>query len=148
MQRNIVFLLLIILSTGASAQIVKCRDGNGKLQFADRCPTGTQQVQEVDRQVPAAGAATEGKTWQQRETEFQIRQSERNSKAKKDERANTALSNESTACRRARAMVAAIKEKRAFRAPGGLLSDARERVHLDDSELVLFENDVKNYCVK
>jgi len=146
MQKTIPIVLFLVVSAGASAQIVKCRDAGGRMQFADRCPAGTIQMQEIDRQSSAPGAAVELKTWQQRETEFQARLSERNARAVKEERANAAVSGESIQCQRARSILDAIKQKTAFRAPGGMMSDPKERIYLDDSERVLFENDVKKYC--
>ena len=49
-----------------------------------------------------------------------------------------------TPCERARAMVKAIEEKRAYRAYG--TGAKQDRVYLDESERKLFENDVREHC--
>jgi len=55
-------------------------------------------------------------------------------------------STESAECKKARYMVKGIEEKRLYRARGGPLAAEKDRVYLDNTELELFRNDVKQYC--
>jgi len=72
-------LLLFLVAHGApaSAQIAECRDADGKALFAPSCPPGTTKLRDIEAPPLPAAKTPADKTWQQRETEFQIRQNER-----------------------------------------------------------------------
>ncbi len=80
MRNHFWLIVTVVVSTGVSAQVVKCRDAGGKIQFADHCPSGWQKMQEVPTSHAPQTANGASPGWQQRATEFQIRQNERRDK--------------------------------------------------------------------
>ena len=77
MKKSFWLVAIVFLCCNVSAQVVKCKDAAGKVQFADRCPSGWTKTNDVP--TSAAVQATNGDppSWQQRETEFRIRQNDR-----------------------------------------------------------------------
>lgn len=81
---SFVFLGLFLSCSIAQAQILECRDSNGKKMFAMNCPKGYTQIREVEILSPATETKEEKahkenvkKRLQEREVDFNARQTKR-----------------------------------------------------------------------
>jgi hypothetical protein len=90
----------IFLSCSVSAQVVKCRDAAGRLQFTDHCPSGWQKVDDVRTSGTPQTPSGVAPSWQQRETEFRIRQNDRHSKELAEQKDKELMAKECANARR------------------------------------------------
>jgi hypothetical protein len=80
MRKIFLLAVLAVVSFGTSAQIVKCKDAGGRVQFSDHCQSGWFKSEDVRTYAPPQAAGGTRPSWQERETDFQVRLVERRNK--------------------------------------------------------------------
>lgn len=136
---------LAAIALPAHAQVYKWVDANGKTQYSDKAPENKKSgVSEVKIAPPPPQSAPVAPSDPNREHDFYHPKTPVNPQPEKPVVRQQPAPMDP--CQRARSIVQGIKEKRLYRAPYGRMSSEKDRVYLDEHELELFENDVKQYC--
>ncbi len=114
---------MLLSSTAAQAQILKCVGKDGKIEFATACPAGTKQQDTGVSNKPAAAPAAKGEaagkegaakgapTLADRDAEFRKRQADQKEAAAKAEQKNAQTQEQQQACTAARANLQALKDR-------------------------------------
>ena len=132
-------LVMLALSAGAQAQLVKCVSKGGKVEYAQSCPEGT--TEQKIRSGPTSGtpgtpsngtsSAPAQKSLAERDADFKKRMIEQQEAAQKDSRKAAELAEKRADCEAAQAYLKSIEG-------GNRLSrtdpKTGERVFLEDSE--------------
>lgn len=135
---------LAAIALPAHAQVYKWVDANGKTQYSDKAPENKKSgVSEVKIAPAPPQSASVAQSDPNREHDFYHPKTPTTPPPEKPAPKPFAQMDQ---CQRAREMVQGIKEKRFYRAPHGRMSAEKDRVYLDEHELELYENDVKQYC--
>jgi Domain of unknown function (DUF4124) len=96
--RTIAVLLLSLAPLLASAQVMKCLDGAGKVVgYASDCPPGTRPEQTGIRNAPAPAASSQ-KSLAERDAEFRKRQLEQKEATEKAEKKTAEVRERKEAC--------------------------------------------------
>ncbi len=134
-------LLQLTLGMGtAEAQVYKWVDASGKTHYGDKTPDSKKsKTEELKIAPPPPQPSNPSPAFSKRDHDF-YNPPTSEAKATPKPQAKTP-----DKCEYSRSIVQAIKEKRAYRSPTGH-PGVKDRVYLDEHELELFENDVKQYC--
>ena len=116
-------MLLAAASITAQAQIMKCVGKDGKIEFANSCPSGTKQQDTGVANKPAAAPAAKSdakdagkdkgapKSLADRDAEFRKRQADQKEAAAKSEKQATESDDRKRACQSAQANLQALKSR-------------------------------------
>lgn len=150
-------LLLVVVSSGAQAQIMKCVGKDGRVEFAATCPPGTQQqstgVSSKPAPAPAPAASKDGKdkaapkSLAERDAEFRKRQADEKAAAEKSAQQSAQDAERARACQSAQSNLQALKSRqRLYRTD----PKTGERVFYEEAdylrEIPLTERNVADYC--
>ncbi len=155
-------LLLTAAVSGAHAQILKCIGKDGRVEFANVCPPGTQQHAtsvsgKAEARAPAPAAAKDGtkdakdkaapKTLAEREAEFRKRLADQKAEEEKAAKSAAREADRKRACESAQSNLQALKSRqRLFR----IDPKTGERVLYDDAdykrELPIMERNAAEFC--
>lgn len=128
-------LALLISPACAFAQIYKCIDADGKIEFAQKCSPGTVTQREM---VNAATANAKGddtppqKSYKDEEAGFRQRQLERQQAEAAEVKARAAAEAAIKKCKDAQSRLVSIENAR--RLSGGIDPTTGEKRYLDDNE--------------
>lgn len=106
MRAIIGLVVMLLLSTAAHAQLMKCISPDGKVEFANQCPPGTKAHSTgIKSSTPAApsDAATPQKSLAERDAEFRKRRIEKQEAEAKEAKKTTEDAQRKRACDDARA---------------------------------------------
>jgi hypothetical protein len=113
MTRHILGFLLVLLSTAAHGQLLKCIDKSGRIEYANACPPGSRQEQTGIRSSgsgPAVAApASSAKSLAEREADFRKRQTEQQEVQAKQEKQAAENQQKQRACENARAYLKSLQ---------------------------------------
>lgn len=151
MRKILVFLSLLAAPLLAHAELYKWVDSNGKVQYSDQPPAGTNAKtighgKGKAAEAPAAQNKATPKSLADKELEFNKRRQEAKESAAKKEKEAAAAQEKQENCTRARAALTSLQE-------GGRVSSTNEkgeRVILDDNarqrETARAQKDVDSWC--
>jgi hypothetical protein len=87
--KQIIGVILVLLSGTAYGQLLKCVDRSGRIEYANVCPPGARQEQTGIKNTPASSgsSSTPQKSLAERDAEFRKRQTEQQeAQAKQDKK--------------------------------------------------------------
>ena len=134
--KTILALLILGLSAGAQAQLLKCVSKGGKVEYAQSCPEGTTEQKLRSGSAPTGGTsstptAPAPKTYAERDADFKKRMIEQQEAQQKDAKKAAEVSARREDCETAQAYLRTIES-------GQRLSrndpKTGERTYLEDSE--------------
>lgn len=108
--------VLSLAATGASAEICRWKDANGRTQYSDTPPAGVVCEGQIKKPRPSSGAAAPAaqpsagsKNYQELDMEFRKRRTEKEEAEKKAQLQKEAAEQKKAACDEARARVAGLQ---------------------------------------
>ncbi len=137
--------LWVLTALPAQAQVYKWVDANGKTQYSDTAPATAPAKLEELKVAPVSESGFHAQSWQEQEIASKQRRALQRQAEERSDATHSSpdrTSPEAQKCATARSIVAGIKEKHMYRK--NLVTGSK--VLMDDSERVLFEQDVKAHC--
>lgn len=108
--KQMIGVILVLLSGTAYGQVLKCVDGSGKLvEFASVCPPGTKAQATGIRNTPDAASATPQKSIAERDAEFRKRQIEQREALAKQEKKSEETEQRQRYCENARSNLKSLQ---------------------------------------
>ena len=134
--KTILALLILGLSAGAQAQLLKCVSKGGKVEYAQSCPEGTTEQKLRSGTPPTGGTsstptAPAPKTYAERDADFKKRMIEQQEAQQKDATKSAEAKAKREDCDNARAYLATIESGMRLQRTD---PKSGERVFLEDSE--------------
>ncbi|MBI5751558.1 MAG: DUF4124 domain-containing protein [Hydrogenophilales bacterium] len=148
-------MVLLISVAIASPGIYKWVDEKGVTHYSETPPPSEQKAKKIEVKPPspvsgAEGGGGEGKSWQQKEQEFQKRQAEREEARKQQEAADTAARREAKIREERCATAKHNLETLQMRTPVYRTDEKGERVYVDDrvraAEIARMKKEIETYC--
>ena len=133
--KQLICVILVLLSGTAYGQLFKCIDKSGRVEYASSCPPGTKQQQTGIRTTPGGGASSEApqKSLAERDAEFrkhQIEQQEAQAKAQKKAAQDQ---QQERACEQARSYLKSLEARNRV---AKIDPQTGERVYLEEDDYV------------
>lgn len=136
MRATIGVIAVLLMSTGAHAQLLKCVSKDGRVEYANQCPPGSrEQSTGIKSSAPAPAAAPAGaadqKSLAERDAEFRKRQMEKQEAEAKDTKKMAEDTQRKRACEDARAY---LKNLQAGNRVVKYDAKTGERIFLEDAQ--------------
>lgn len=151
----LLFLVLLLAAVALGATVYKWIDEKGVTHYSETPPAAERRARKIEVQPASSatadeGGKVEGKSWQQKEQEFQKRQAEREEARKQDEAAEAATRRDAKTreerCAAAKQNLDTLRIQR----PVYRIDEKGERVYLDDpgraAEIARMKNEIETYC--
>lgn len=109
--KQIIGVILVLLSGTAYGQLLKCVDKSGRVEYASVCPPGARQEQTGIKNTPAStgSSAAPQKSLAEREAEFRKRQTEQQETQAKQDKKTTESQQMQRACEDSRAYLKSLQ---------------------------------------
>lgn len=100
---------MMMLSSAALGQVLKCVSPDGRVEFASVCPSGTTAQQTGIRNDPPSAPAVPQKSLAERDAEFRKRLADQQEAAAKEAKTSAAAAQRARACDEARAYLKSLQ---------------------------------------